>query len=482
MSDEPQESIKEKVRRLPHGPGVYLMRDRLGSVVYVGKAKDLKKRVSTYFQPSRRAQIAQPKVRAMLDLIRDFEILETRSEAEAILLEGSLIKKYRPRYNTDFTDDKRFLLVRVDLGETLPVFRLVRNRLPDGATYFGPFAQSGDLRRTLNELRRLHGVLLSDARPLAIGEGRGRLYSDLRAELFPHPNEVSTGEYRSRVEEACDFLLGRSREVLAELEARMAQRAEEQRYEEAAALRDLVIALRSTLTRTRKQPVDPAVIPGREEVLDDLSDKLGIVEAIRTMECFDISHISGTFTVASMVHFAGGLPDRRKYRRFQIRSFEGNDDFRAMEEVVGRRYRRLREEGKEFPDLVVIDGGKGQVTAARRAFLILGLDPPPIIGLAKREELIVFPDERPPLRLSHHDPGLRLLQRIRDEAHRFANSYNAEQRSRKLRESVLDRVSGLVTEPTTDLQGQSIDAVPGFGPSLAAAVREALDRLGASSE
>lgn len=488
-------AIREKVRRLPHGPGVYLMKDRLNTVVYVGKAKDLRKRVSTYFQPSRRQMIAQPKVRAMLDLIVDFEIHETRSEAEALLLEGSLIKKYRPRYNTDFTDDKKFLLVRMDPGDEIPSFRLVRNQLPDGAVYFGPFAQSGMLRKTLAEMRRQFGVVLADARPVALGDGRFRLYDDMRQELFPHPNEVTRETYRERLERACDFLTGKSREVLEALAARMREKAEAREYEEAAVLRDAVEALKRTLAQTRKFRRDPVVKPTTGQTLERLGEVLGLEQPVRTMECFDISHISGSFTVASMVHFADGRPDRRKYRRFKIRSFEGNDDFRAMEEVVGRRYRRLAEEGEAFPDLVVIDGGQGQVSAAIRAFLILDLEPPALIGLAKKRETIIFPDNRPPLNLSFHDPSLRLLQHLRDEAHRFANAYNAEQRSRKLRESVLEAMPGLgrvrrdalleafgsfrALENATEA---AIREVPGIGPKLAKEIREFLDRIGKKPE
>jgi excinuclease ABC subunit C len=161
------------------------------------------------------------------------------------------------------------------------------------------------------------------------------------------------------------------------------------------------------------------------------------------MECFDISHISGTFVVASMVHFANGRPDKNEYRRFSIKSFIGNDDFRAMEEVVGRRYRRLAAEQKRFPDLVVIDGGRGQIGAALKAFVAIGVEPPALIGLAKKHETIIFPDARPPLNLPLSHAGLNLLQRLRDEAHRFANTYNANLRSRKIRESVLEDFPGL---------------------------------------
>ncbi len=465
------------------------MKDRLSTVVYVGKAKDLRKRVSTYFQPSRRQMIAQPKVRAMLDLIVDFEIHETRSEAEALLLEGNLIKKYRPRYNTDFTDDKRFLLVKMDPTEEIPCFRLVRNQLPDRAVYFGPFAHAGLLRKTLSEMRRLFGVILADARPQALSDGSYRLYDDLRQELFPHPNLVTPETYRERLEEACVFLAGKGQEALEQMEEKMRARAEAQDYEEAALLRDAVEAMKRTLAQTRKFRKDPVVKPTRFQTLDHLAEVLGLERRVETMECFDISHISGTFTVASMVHFAQGQPDRRKYRRFKIKSFEGNDDFRAMEEVVGRRYRRLFEESQPFPDLVVIDGGQGQVSAALRAFLILDLEPPPIIGLAKKRETIIFSDTRAPLNLSYHDPALRLLQQLRDEAHRFANGFNADQRSRKLRESVLDEMPGLgkqrrqwLMEAFGTLRAlreapiEKIQEVKGIGPKLAGEVRAFLDR------
>jgi len=199
------------------------------------------------------------------------------------------------------------------------------------------------------------------------------------------------------------------------------------------------------------------------------------------MECFDISHISGTYVVASMVHFYEGRPDKDEYRRFQIKSFIGNDDFRAMEEVVGRRYRRLRDEKKTLPDLVVIDGGRGQIGAALKAFAALDLEPPPVIGLAKKHETIIFPDERLPLNLSLNSPALNLLQRLRDEAHRFANTYNADLRSKKIRESVLDDFPGLGATRRTALlahfgsierlRAASVDqlsAVPGLGPRLAA--------------
>lgn len=481
--------LKEKVRQLPEGPGVYLMKDRLGSVLYVGKAKNLKRRVGSYFQPSRRFRIEQPKVAAMLDLIADFEVLEVRSDSEAILLEGRLIKEWRPKYNTDFTDDKRFLHVRVDLRTELPRFRLVRFRADEKSLYFGPFAHSGLLRRTLQEMRLKYGILLGDGHPQQLEDGRWQLYDDIRGEIYGHPNIMTQAEYRERAFKACAFLEGKSREWLGELEQQMHKAAEDRRYERAAELRDVIHALRQTTARTRKF-THAAYLPSEAaESLESLREALGLVEAPRSMECFDISHISGSFCVASMVCFNGGKPDRKQYRRYKIKSFVGNDDFRAMCEVVGRRYARLAREEKPFPDLVVIDGGAGQVGAALRAFLENGLEPPTLIGLAKKKEIIIFSDGRDPLELPGHHKGRLLLQHIRDEAHRHANSYNAELRRRKLRESILDDFPGMGArkrqalmdhfgslERLRQADASELQQVEGIGPRLAEGLVEFLKR------
>jgi excinuclease ABC subunit C len=483
-------NLKEKVRHLPDRPGVYLMKDRLGRIIYVGKAKSLKRRVSSYFQPSRALRHEQPKIRALIAMIADFDTMEVKSEPEALLLEGKLIKQWRPRYNTDFTDDKRFLLVRVDPGEALPRFRLTRLRKDDRSRYFGPFAHSGLLRKTLARMRQQFGILLGDATPQQLPDGTWRLYDDVRQEIYRLPTAVSTEEYRRRVDDACAFLEGKSREWLESLRTEMTAAAGRQEFEKAAELRDVVFALEETLAKTRRfERTDPTRPAGGEEALRALAQALALPAPPRTMECFDISHISGTFVVASMVHFADGRPDKDQYRRFQIKSFIGNDDFRAIEEVVGRRYRRLVEEQKPFPDLVVIDGGRGQVGAALKAFAGLDCMPPALIGLAKKHETIVFPDGRPQLRLPLAHPGLQLLQRLRDEAHRFANTYNADLQSRKIRESVLDDFPGLGPVRRAALLAhfggldalrttgaESIREVPGFGPKLAAELHAFLQK------
>ena len=478
-------NLKEKVRHLPDKPGVYLMKDRLGRIIYVGKAKSLKKRVSSYFQRGRARTVSQPKIRALIEMIADLDTIEVKSEPEALLLEGKLIKQWRPRYNTDFTDDKRFLLVRVDLGEELPRFRLTRPKKEDRSRYFGPFAHSGLLRKTLTQMRRQFGILLADGTPEKLPDGRWRLYDDVRSELYGADTIVTAEAYLRRAEAACTFLEGKSQEWLESLRNEMVSAAGRQEFEKAAELRDIVFALEKTLAKTRNfERTDPTRPVRDDEALASLQLALHLSSPPVTMECFDISHISGTFVVASMVRFTDGRPDKDNYRRFQIKSFIGNDDYRAMEEVVGRRYRRLIAEGKLFPDLVVIDGGRGQIGAALKAFVALDAMPPAIIGLAKQHETIIFPDERPPLNLPLNHAGLNILQRLRDEAHRFANTYNADLRSKKIRESVLDDFSGLGEKRRTALLAHfgsieklrsattaEISEVPGFGGKLAEELR-----------
>ena len=489
MQNERNE-LSKIVRSLPQSSGVYLMKDRLGQVIYVGKAKNLKRRVSSYFQGSRRFIRAQPKIAAMVEMVREISVHQTRNETEALLLEGKLIKQYKPRYNTDFTDDKQFLLVQVDLHNQLPRFRLCRNRKEDGSHYYGPFAQAGMLRSTLAEMRKRFGILLADAKPEVLSGDRVRLYHDARAEIFAGHNETTLDEYRERVDRACSFLEGRTKELLKELRKETMKCAVAKVLERAAHLRDLSEALAKTICKTRRFVRHwPRGDELEQEGIKSLGDVLSLPNLPAVIECFDVSHVSGTFVVASMVRFINGKPDRRSYRRFKVRGGMGNDDFASMEEVVGRRYGRLRDEGKPMPDLVVIDGGAGQVGAALYAFDQLSVVVPPLIGLAKKEETIVFADDRGELNLPHRDPALRLLQRLRDEAHRFANQFNADLRSKKIRESILDDFSGLGKIKRAELLQHfgSLDAlkrakieelrgVEGIGPKLAERLHRFLHR------
>jgi excinuclease ABC subunit C len=479
--------LQEKVRDVPHKPGVYLMRDRFNRVIYVGKARDLRKRVSSYFLPSKIAQ-ADLKTRAMLEATWDFETHTVRSDAESVLLEGKLIKEYRPRYNVSFRDDKRFLVVRVDLSEEWPRFRLARFKKDDGSRYFGPYAHAGALRQTLNFMRKKFGVLTF---------GRGApTERELKSSTYQVPvrlSEISAGQYRERVAQACEFLEGKSREMIAALEEQMHKAAEKMDFEKAAELRNMIEDLRSTTRPTRRftRGSLPSTIDPMADV-QALAGALRLSRAPHVMECFDISNISATHVVASMVCFRDGVPGKDNYRRYRVRTVEGQDDFASMAEVVRRRYSRILLEARaanldaaEFsqenafeavarcratasvaesgagkrgacptseqqtqsyvrlPDLIIVDGGKGQLSSACRELQRLGLHDLPVIGLAKEREEIYRPGRALPLRLPMDSPALRLLQRIRDEAHRFANAYHQLLMKKRVEESILDDCPGV---------------------------------------
>src|SRR5437773_8709386 len=324
------------------------MRDRFNRVIYVGKARDLRKRVSSYFLPSKVAQ-TDLKTRGMLDAVWDFETHTVRSEAESLLLEGKLIKEYRPRYNISFRDDKRFLLVKIDMSEEWPRFRLARFKKDDGARYFGHYAHAGALRQTLSFMRKKFGVLTF---------GRGSpTERELKSSTYQVPmrlSEIRAGQYRERVAQACEFLEGHSREMIAALEEEMRKAAAKMDFEKAAELRNMVEDLRSTTKPTRRftRGSLPSAIDSMAEV-QALADALQLPRPPRVMECFDISNISTTHVVASMVCFRNGVPDKDNYRRYRVRTVEGQDDFASMAEVVRRRYWRILLEAREAnPDLV----------------------------------------------------------------------------------------------------------------------------------
>jgi excinuclease ABC subunit C len=542
-SKKEKPDLQKKVHEVPHKPGVYLMRDRFNRVIYVGKARDLRKRVSSYFLPSKLAQ-ADLKTRALLDATWNFETHTVRSEAESVLLEGKLIKEYRPRYNISFRDDKRFLVVRVDLSEEWPRFRLARFKKDDGSRYFGPYAHAGALRQTLNFMRKKFGVLTF---------GRGApTERELKSSTYQVPvrlSETSAEQYRERVAQACEFLEGKSREMITALEEQMHAAAEKMDFENAAELRNMVADLRSTTRPTRRftRGSLPSTIDPTADV-QALADALHLSDPPRVMECFDISNISTTHVVASMVCFRDGVPDKNNYRRYRVRTVEGQDDFASMAEVVRRRYSRILLEARaansdaaEFsqenaadalarisshpersrgilsqnaelmsrdsstslrsarndesfvavrlPDLIIVDGGKGQLSSACRELQRLGLHDLPIIGLAKEHEEIYRPGRALPLRLPMDSPALRLLQRIRDEAHRFANAYHQLLMKKRVEESILDDCPGVSQNRKSLLlqrfgsvnrlrraSVEEIASTEGIGPKLAQEVHRFLQR------
>lgn len=536
--------IRKKLSLLPHKPGIYLMKDRFGTVIYVGKARDLRMRVSQYFHPSRRMGW-DLKFNALVEAIHDFDVHTVRSEPEALLLESKLIKEFHPRYNISFRDDKRFLMLKVNLNDPIPNFTFTRLRKDDGARYFGPFSNSGALRNTLSLVRRQFNLRGCRAFTPGGADYRHCLYAHLKYCTAPCISNVSRDQYLEQVLAACEFLEGQCREMKEQLEVEMRKAAEAQDYEKAADLRDLISDLENTTKRTEKFERVPYTLPlaiDSERDLAALAEVLGLPRPPQRIEGFDISNISGTFAVASLVSFRNGRPDRANYRRFKIKTVEGQDDFASMAEVVKRRYTRLLLEGTAssvptitrqgrsaavqdtndageaipqelqklvnetsakvrrrkkvqrdnfrtpLPDLILIDGGKGQLNAACAELTKLGLEQIPVIGLAKEFEEIYRPAESKPLRLGLDHPAVKLLQRVRDESHRVANSYNAQLRLKRISESVLDEFPSIGEKRKAALLKkfgsvrrlqlatvEQIAEVPGFGGKAAQELKAFLE-------
>ncbi len=481
--------IRDKLSQLPHKPGVYLMRDRFGTVIYVGKARALRKRVTQYFHPSRRHSW-DLKLAALIEAIEDFDVHIVKSEPEALLLEGKLIKEFKPRYNVSFRDDKNFLLIKVNLNDPIPRFALTRVRQQDGAKYYGPFVSSGACRRTITMLRKKFN--LRGCRPLKPTERDYKhcLYGHLQHCSAPCVGKVTLDDYRRQVAEACDYLEGQTGEWQKELEAQMRKASEARDFEKAARYRDMISDLRETTRKSRKFTRMPVNLPGAIDSGRDLialAQAIGLAASPGRIEGFDISNISGTFMVASMVSFLDGKPDRAQYRRFRIKNVVAQDDFACMAETVRRRYSRLQRESRPMPDLILIDGGKGQLGMACRELVKLGLEHVPVIGLAKEFEEIYRPGKNAPLRLDLDSGALKLLQRVRDESHRFANTYNAQLRLKKISESILDELPGIggsrkaallkkfgSVQQLRKASLEDIQQVPGFGKKSAKALKNFL--------
>jgi excinuclease ABC subunit C len=481
--------VMPKVRDLPHKPGVYLFKDRFNRVIYVGKARDLQKRVSQYFHPARRLR-ADIKTQALLESVWDLETHTVKNEPESILLEGKLIKEYRPRYNISFRDDKKFLLVKINLNDPFPRFQLTRIKKDDGYRYFGPFAHAGSLRKTLSLIRRKFNLHTCRAEIPGENDYKHCLQHIIKNCSAPCVGKITRAGYLARVKQACDFLDGASGEMMADIRKQMEAAAARLDFERAAELRNLVDDLKRTTRPTKRFARQFVTTLQPTQDMIALQTALGLPEPPHIIECFDISNISTTHKVASMVCFRGGKPDRENYRRYRIRSVEGQDDFASMAEVVRRRYSRVLNEGIRRPGLIVVDGGKGQLSSARRELKALGLDDLPIIGLAKEREEIFRPGKSAPLVIDHSSGAIRLLQRIRDEAHRFANGYHQLLMKQRINESILDEIPGVSEnrkrlllrhfnsiERLRHATAGEICAIEGVGPKLAETLVDFFARL-----
>lgn len=558
MTSDKIATLQGKLVALPDRPGVYLMKDARGQVIYIGKAALLRSRVRSYFQESR---ARDPKTEALVGQIRDLELIVTDTELEALILESNLVKKHRPRYNIILRDDKHYPFLKLTTNEEYPRLVVARRVTKDGAAYFGPYYPSTALRETLRVVRQLFP--LRTCRIKLDGKlPRPCIQYNIHRCGGPCTGYQSKAEYNQVVRNVELFLEGKNDNLALDLTGQMERAAEEFQFERAARIRDQVQALHTVRERQKIISTDledqdliglhrdgneaaiqiffvrkgrllgresftfervvgwPAeeilssfirqfysrnVSPPREillsaepaesrlltewltqrrggrvelsspqrgkkrefvtmveenaklalanlllskkdrhqAVLQDLQQLLGLPEVPHRIEGFDISTIQGSEPVGSMVVWEGEGMKRGDYKRFKIKTVSGQDDFAMMEEVLRRRYSRALEEGHPLPDLVLIDGGRGQLNAGVRVLEELGLDFVPAIGLAKREEEIYLPDRLHPLSLDRTSPALHLLMRIRDEAHRFAVTYHTKLRAKRTIQSVLDQIPGV---------------------------------------
>jgi len=487
------DKIQKRLQALPDKPGVYIMRDRRGKIIYVGKAASLRDRIRSYFRQST-LRSADPKTRSLVNTVDDFETLVCRTEAEATLTEGQLIKDYRPRFNVLLKDDKRFLVLRVNRREELPRFDAVRLQKEDGADYFGPYVSSAAAWAALEFIERRFG--LRPCRPPLPGpeDHKHCLKDILRHCSAPCIGKTTPELYRERVAEACAFLRGEKPEILKEIEEAMTKEAAAHKFEKAAALRDSLLLLRRAIkeralgTRSLSLKAEDAV-----SGIAELQQVLGLARPPHIIEAYDISNIAGTLAVGSLVCAVAGMPHKQRYRRFRIHTVEGSDDPAMMAEMIRRRFARLIAEKGERPDLVLVDGGLTQLRAARRELDGLGLRDLPVAGLAKKFEEIYFEGEatrlsaEPVIRLPENSRALHVLQRLRDEAHRFALDYHHALRRRKIMESQLDDIEGVGTRRKEDLLRhfgsiarlrratvEQIAAAPGVGSELARTIHQRL--------
>ncbi len=425
----------EKVKQFPTAPGVYLMKDEQGRVIYIGKAKNLRNRASHYFT---KAAAEDHRTADLVKVIADIDFLLAESEVDALLMEARLIKDIQPRFNVELKDDKTFPYLQIRIREDFPRVEFTRSPRSRGVRLYGPFTSAKSLRAAIQVLQRIFQFRTCT---LDIKEDDNRwrwfrpcLLHSIRQCTAPCNFRVTKEEYRRQIRSLRMVLEGKKDRLIREMETQMEEASAALMFEKAARLRDEITALKNLgLRGDVDKDVQPEVfaIEPRKGLVG-LRKVLGLQATPRTIEGVDIAHLGGDDMVASLVSFVDGLPFKPGYRRYRIKSVQGVDDFASIREVVSRRFRRLKEQEEVFPDILLIDGGKGQLNAALEAFKMLGIEPPCLISLAKREEEVYRPGEAEPLRLSRHSAALRLLQYVRDEAHRFAQHYHKILRRKRL--------------------------------------------------
>jgi len=609
------EILLKKVRSLPRSPGVYLFKDKYNKVIYVGKAKNIYNRVSSYFSHLS----ADPKTSVLVSNVNDIDFIITENEIEALILEDTLIKKHLPKYNILLKDDKRYPFLKLTINEDYPRLVIVRRRAKDNALYFGPYTSVKPMRETLKLINRIFPIRKCNKRlkiekhssPYLKPVGNYCLYYQMKQCFAPCQGNVDPDEYKNIVNQISLFLQGKNQDLLNQLNSKMKEYTKNLEFEKAAKIRDRILAIEKvmekqkiisskfeskdiigvsnkndiyniTLLFIREGKVigknnfiikrkfkemgteeiltsfikqyysNPSFLPEEvllnikiedaqliekwlknitgqtikikqpesefeekllkmayenslielgnylmdmelkesKKILHQLQKALNLKRMPVEIEAFDVSNISGKLAVGSMVKFINAQPAKNEYRRFKIKTVDGIDDFKMMEEIVFRRYRRLKEEGKKLPDLILIDGGKGQLSSAISALHKNEIYNIPVIALAKREELIFTENRKEPLRLSRNSAALKLLQNIRDEAHRFAIEFHKKLREKEITQSVLDKVPGIGEKLKTRLLREfgsveniinaSIDElqkIPGITKTVAQRIKELRNQI-----
>jgi excinuclease ABC subunit C len=427
--DERIEQLAEKAKSLPRAPGVYLMKDAKGRVIYIGKSASLRDRVCSYFQSSTRLE---HKKAGLLDDVVDFECIQTDSEVEALLAENRLIKDVQPKYNARLLDDKTFPYLMITTGDEYPGVFITREPRTKGVKLYGPFTSVYALKEAVTLLQKAFKFRTCH---LEISDGdpnrrffRPCLLYPIHQCTAPCAAKIDKQAYRDDIHRLIRFLDGDKKKVIAQMEKEMLEASQSRDFERAAKLRDEIKALNALGARAGKgeetywQP--EAFVTNPQEGVQALQEALGLAEPPRIIEGIDIAHLQGGEMVGSKVTFIDGVPFKDSYRRYKIKHGQGNNDYLSIQEVVSRRYREAGTNNELYPDVILIDGGLGQLHAAMEVFKTMDVKPPMVISLAKKEELVYTQARHEPLHLPRNNTGLKLLQYIRDEAHRFAQHYH----------------------------------------------------------
>ena len=433
------EGVREAIRTFPTGPGLYFMKDAEDKVLYIGKAKNLRSRAGSYFQPGANlAESRGPWIVEMVGKTVTVEYIQTDSEVDAILQEARLIKDIHPPYNSDLKDAKTFPYLEVTTRQEFPGVYITRNPQDSRSKLFGPFTNVKELRAVMNVLQKIFRFRTCKL-DISVKDEKRRFFrpcilNNIKQCTAPCADRVSKIDYKAQIKDLVKFLQSKRSTVLRGLKKQMAAASEAKDFEAAAMVRDRIRLIENLDKRgTVTGNVQPEVFAGDPtEALEKLQSALVSEQPVRIIEGFDIAHLSGQETVGSMVQFIDGRPFKNGYRRFKIRTVKGVDDYASLKEVVTRRYKRAMAGEELWPDLVLIDGGIGQLHAAEEAFREMNAPVPKLASIAKKEEIIYIHGNDKPLKLSANSPVLKLIQYVRDEAHRFAQHYHHILRSKSV--------------------------------------------------